>query len=1082
MAVNIRILADFDAKGFKQAEKALDDLGRTAGRVLAGIAVGAGVAAVGAIREFANFDAALTKSTAIMGDMSDKMRGEMSDAAREVAKATTFSAEQAAESFFFLASAGLDAEASIRALPQVAQFAQAGMFDMARATDLLTDAQSALGLTIRDDAVANMENMIRVSDTLVKANILANASVEQFSEALTTKAGASLRALGKDLEEGVAVLAAFADQGIKGQVAGTQLAIVLRDLTTRGIKNKEEFEKFGISVFDANGNMNNMADIVGDLETALEGMSDETAKATLLQLGFSDKSLSSLQALLGTSDAIRGYEAELRNAGGTTEDVAGRQLDTLNAQLELLKSEFLDVAISVGEQMTPAVRDLVERVKELLPELGERLVAALQKIDFAQIAEDLGNFTIAVIENIDQIIEVAKQIAITAGVIYAFTTAVKIATTVQAIFNAVAMKNPYVIIALAAVAAGIAIANMVAATNAGKQATKEQAEATGRTVEEQKEYNNVLEKYLLAQENARKGARNSAQTLEILKNEQVGLNAELDKMERARFADLRKEFFLVYNEAVKTKFQLSLVNEELRMIRQHGGGPTTPPPDICPHGLPKKTCPICNLPKGTDTGAKTVATDYVKEFFSGLEDEVKKQTARSRLQSIGLSEGLIGSILGSGDWEAVFNNVIAGGKRMATELQRTFNRTAAGIAEVNRAAADSAKALADATARRDAMINEIAQRQFAAQQERFEKFRKLLEDFTAGMTSTFNSFRDVLFPAEQFGRFEGAVVNLERALLNLIDAQSELFSATNRQRLDTFVTETSEMMRAIAFARDSIAVELEREQARLEEQVGARRSMFESVFDRIIGAANVTQFAGTANGIIRQLRRTVEQAVNFEQRLTQLRALGLTDRAIRQIEESGAAAGSATARALLRGGQSAVSEVNSLYAQLADVAEATASAQSNELFGAGIALSNGLISGLLSQQNQMRFAAEVLAAVFEEQFRTGISSAAIRFSEPNLAAIAASTREFYDWLDSLPALAGGEQRMIRGGTVVSGPGTGEQFLPTMPSGASQQTGGGSSITINVTAGLGADSQAIGAAIVDAIARYESRNGLVFARA
>jgi hypothetical protein len=81
----------------------------------------------------------------------------------------------------------LDAEASIAALPRVAQFAQAGMFDMSRATDLLTDAQSALGLTIRDDAVKNMENMIKVSDVLVRANTLSNATVEQFSTSLTTK-------------------------------------------------------------------------------------------------------------------------------------------------------------------------------------------------------------------------------------------------------------------------------------------------------------------------------------------------------------------------------------------------------------------------------------------------------------------------------------------------------------------------------------------------------------------------------------------------------------------------------------------------------------------------------------------------------------------------------------------------------------------------------------------------------------------------------------------------------------------------------------------------------------------------------
>jgi TP901 family phage tail tape measure protein len=127
-----------------------------------------------------------------MGDLTKTMEKDMSDAAREVAKVTTFSAEQAAESFFFLASAGLDAEASIAALPRVAQFAQAGMFDMSRATDLLTDAQSALGLTIRDDAVKNMENMIKVSDVLVRANTLSNATVEQFSTSLTTKAGPAL--------------------------------------------------------------------------------------------------------------------------------------------------------------------------------------------------------------------------------------------------------------------------------------------------------------------------------------------------------------------------------------------------------------------------------------------------------------------------------------------------------------------------------------------------------------------------------------------------------------------------------------------------------------------------------------------------------------------------------------------------------------------------------------------------------------------------------------------------------------------------------------------------------------------------
>jgi len=134
----------------------------------------------------------MTRSTAIMGDLSDEMRKKLSDTAREIGTSTKFSATEAAEAYEFLASAGYDAERSIAALPKVAAFAQAANADLARATTLLADAQSALGLSSQD-ATENMENMARVSDVLVLANTLANATTEQFSEALTNKAAAALR-------------------------------------------------------------------------------------------------------------------------------------------------------------------------------------------------------------------------------------------------------------------------------------------------------------------------------------------------------------------------------------------------------------------------------------------------------------------------------------------------------------------------------------------------------------------------------------------------------------------------------------------------------------------------------------------------------------------------------------------------------------------------------------------------------------------------------------------------------------------------------------------------------------------------
>jgi TP901 family phage tail tape measure protein len=384
--ITLPIIYKADLSGIKKSEGALKNFGKLAAGIGAA-AIGAvtGVAIAG-IKAFGEFDSKLQQSVSIMGDVSDAMRDDMANAAREVAKATTFSASEAAESYFFLASAGLDAEASIAALPKVAAFAQAGMFDMALATDLLTDAQSALGLS-SDDAAENLENMSQLADVLVKANTLANASVEQFSAALTNKAAASMRTLNMDMEEGVAVLAVFADQGLKGEAAGTAFNATMLGLTKNARDNASAFEALGVQVFDSTGELNSMADIVAQMEDGLDGMSTEQVEATLAGLGFSKQALDGTKALLGNSEALREYEEELRNAGGTVDEVAGKQLETFTAQMELMKSLFEDIGIEVGSVLVPILVDLLQEMGPVIEEIGGAVAEAF--VEMAPVIRDI---------------------------------------------------------------------------------------------------------------------------------------------------------------------------------------------------------------------------------------------------------------------------------------------------------------------------------------------------------------------------------------------------------------------------------------------------------------------------------------------------------------------------------------------------------------------------------------------------------------------------------------------------------------------------------------------------------------------
>jgi len=358
-------------KGAELANKQMSNLGGTT-KKLAGIVKGAGLAfatglAVGitkATREFIEFEDALNQSLAIM-NTTIAQQENMARAAREVAVTTRVSATESAESFFFLASAGLDAEQSIAALPQVAKFAQAGMFDMSLATDLATDAQSALGLTVQD-AQQNLENLTRVTDVLVKANTLANASVQQFSEALTTKAGAALKVVNKDIEEGVAVLAAFADRGVKGAEAGDKLNQVLRDIPRATAKNSEEFAKLGLNMFDTEGNMKNVADIIEELDRVLGPMSDELKASTLDQLGLNRGVADAVKILSGAGNQIREYEQALRDAGGTTQEVSDKQIQSLSGQAEILRDKFSVAGQLLVEDFAPALESIIVKTGNLL--------------------------------------------------------------------------------------------------------------------------------------------------------------------------------------------------------------------------------------------------------------------------------------------------------------------------------------------------------------------------------------------------------------------------------------------------------------------------------------------------------------------------------------------------------------------------------------------------------------------------------------------------------------------------------------------------------------------------------------------
>ncbi len=304
-----------------------------------------------ATKKFADFDNEMTKSVSMLGEGAKKMRASLEQTAFSISDKSITNATQLATAYGHLASAGYDASQSQKLLGVVEKFAVAGDVDMEKSTTLLSRAQFALGLS-SSNATTNMEAMTRIGNVLTKANLEATGTSEDFARGIGV-AGGALRLLGKDIEEGTALLAIWARQNAKGAAGGTQVDIVLRDLQKSALTNAAVWKALGMSVYDTSGKMLHTADIVAQLEAKLKGASPERSYAFLRALGFQDRSVRAIRSLLGFSSEIRRLDHEFRNVDGTMDRMAKERLGSLTNQLIQTRNQFTNLAIEVGGILAP---------------------------------------------------------------------------------------------------------------------------------------------------------------------------------------------------------------------------------------------------------------------------------------------------------------------------------------------------------------------------------------------------------------------------------------------------------------------------------------------------------------------------------------------------------------------------------------------------------------------------------------------------------------------------------------------------------------------------------------------------------
>lgn len=448
---------DNSADEAQDAEKALDDLSDSTNKANDGFTVMKGVLAdlaadgirllVDGLKEAGKyvlntgmeFEAAMSQVQATSGASSEEMV-QLTEKAKQMGAITKFSATESAEAFNYMAMAGWKTGDMLDGIEGIMNLAAAANADLGEASDIVTDALTAMGYAAGDAG--------RLADVMAAASSNANTNVSLMG--YTFKYAAPVAgALGYSMEDLAIATGLMANAGIKGEQAGTTLRAGLTNLVSPASTAAKAMEQYGISVKNSDGTVKPLSETMEILREKL-GQLPEAEQAAAASAIFGKEAMSGWLSVINSSDEdFTKLSNAIYDSEGAAKEMAETMQNNLKGDIEQLGGALETVGLTAYEGFSNPLRQAVQEVTETMSsydvakavngityELGTLAQSAADKLP--SLLDTVVNVASTIIQHIDDIGNGIKAFIITWGLLKALSIGISIAGVISKVASLVA--------------------------------------------------------------------------------------------------------------------------------------------------------------------------------------------------------------------------------------------------------------------------------------------------------------------------------------------------------------------------------------------------------------------------------------------------------------------------------------------------------------------------------------------------------------------------------------------------------------------------------------------------------------------
>lgn len=326
----------------------------TSGLTAAGLAVAAfGVASV---KMAADFDQQMSTVQANSGATSAEL-SQLRQAALDAGASTVYTASESAGAINDLAKAGMSVSDILSGgLTASLNLAAAGQMDVGDAAEYTSQALTMFHLK-GSDATSTADALAAGADKAV-------GNVSDFGEALNN-CGVMANSFGMSMQETVGILGLFAQNGIVGAEAGTQLNSMLMRLSAPSSKAKATMDELGISTHDASGKFVGMSNLAGQLHDKLGKLTDQQrqqAEATM----FGSYAIKGAGIIMDAGSSGVDKWTKAVSESGFAAKQASAKTNNLKGDLTMLSSAMGSLMTNIGEGAQGPLRSMTRGLTTLV--------------------------------------------------------------------------------------------------------------------------------------------------------------------------------------------------------------------------------------------------------------------------------------------------------------------------------------------------------------------------------------------------------------------------------------------------------------------------------------------------------------------------------------------------------------------------------------------------------------------------------------------------------------------------------------------------------------------------------------------